>query len=50
MFLINPTPYLQLFTRLFPSFYRRRVSEIMARCETALGSWTTGILIEISKK
>jgi predicted PurR-regulated permease PerM len=47
MFLINPTPYLHLFIRLFPSFYRRRVKEIMARCETALGSWTTGVLIEM---
>jgi predicted PurR-regulated permease PerM len=47
MFLINPTPYLHLFIRLFPSFYRRRVKEIIARCETALGSWTTGVLIEM---
>jgi predicted PurR-regulated permease PerM len=47
MFLINPRPYLHLFTRLFPSFYRQRVTEIIERCETALGSWTTGILIEM---
>nr|WP_256381124.1 AI-2E family transporter [Myxosarcina sp. GI1] len=47
MFLINPKPYLQLFTRLFPSFYRQRVWEIIGRCENALGSWTTGILIEM---
>jgi predicted PurR-regulated permease PerM len=47
MFLVNPKPYLYLFMRLFPSFYRQRVSEIMARCEIALGSWTTGILIEM---
>ncbi|MGF1541849.1 MAG: AI-2E family transporter [Pleurocapsa sp.] len=47
MFLLNPAPYLQLFIRLFPSFYRQRVREIVARCETALGSWTTGVLIEM---
>ena len=47
MFLINPAPYQYLFTRFFPSFYRQRVSQIVARCETALGSWTTGILIEM---
>jgi predicted PurR-regulated permease PerM len=47
MFLINPRPYLHLFIRLFPSFYRQRVNEILARCETALGSWTTGVLIEM---
>lgn len=47
MVLINPTPYLDLFIRLFPSFYRQRVGEIMARCEIALGSWTIGILIEM---
>lgn len=47
MFLIHPTPYLQLFIRLFPSFYRQRVREIIENCETALSSWTTGILIEM---
>ena len=48
MFLINPTPYLQVFTRLFPSFYRQRVREIIASCESALGSWTTAVLIELT--
>ncbi len=47
MLLINPRPYLHLFIRLFPSFYRQRVSEIIGRCEIALGSWTIGILIEM---
>ncbi|MGF1589400.1 MAG: AI-2E family transporter [Pleurocapsa sp.] len=47
MFLSNPAPYRYLFIRLFPSFYRHRVSEIMARCETALGAWTIGVLIEM---
>lgn len=47
MFLGNPAPYQYLFIRLFPSFYRQRVREIMARCEAALGSWTRGVLIEM---
>ncbi|HEY9767231.1 MAG TPA: AI-2E family transporter [Coleofasciculaceae cyanobacterium] len=47
MLLSNPAPYKYLFVRLFPSFYRQRVSEILVRCETALSSWTTGILIEM---
>jgi len=45
MLLLNPLPYRQGFIRLFPSFYRKRVDEILARCETALGSWTIGALI-----
>jgi predicted PurR-regulated permease PerM len=47
MLLVNPQPYRQLFIRLFPSFYRQRVSEILERCEVALGSWTVGVLIEM---
>jgi predicted PurR-regulated permease PerM len=47
MLLVNPQPYRQSFIRLFPSFYRQRVSEILARCEVALGSWTVGVLIEM---
>lgn len=47
MLLVNPQPYCQLFIRFFPSFYRHRVSEILARCEVALGSWTIGVLIEM---
>ena len=47
MLLVNPQPYRQSFIRLFPSFYRQRVSEILASCEVALGSWTVGVLIEM---
>jgi len=47
MLLLNPLPYRQGFIRLFPSFYRKRVDEILARCELALGSWTIGALIEM---
>jgi predicted PurR-regulated permease PerM len=48
MLLVNPQPYKLLFIRLFPSFYRRRASEIVSQCEVALGNWTTGILIQMS--
>ncbi|MBO3460085.1 AI-2E family transporter [Aetokthonos hydrillicola Thurmond2011] len=47
MFLINPLPYRQGFIQLFPGFYRRRVDEILCRCEVALVSWITGILINM---
>ncbi|MCA1991082.1 MAG: AI-2E family transporter [Coleofasciculus sp. S288] len=47
MLLVNPQPYRQLFIQLFPSFYRQRVNEILSRCETALGSWTVGALMEM---
>ncbi|NJK47634.1 AI-2E family transporter [Candidatus Gracilibacteria bacterium] len=48
MLLVNPQPYKLLFIRLFPSFYRRRASEIISHCEVALGNWTTGVLIQMS--
>jgi len=47
MLLFNPQPYRQLFIRLFPLFYRQRVNQILYRCETALGSWTVGALMEM---
>jgi len=47
MLLANPQPYRNSFIRLFPSFYRRRVDEILSRCETALTSWAAGALIEM---
>lgn len=47
MLLVNPQPYRQLFIRLFPSFYRQRVNQILCRCETALGNWTVGALMEM---
>ncbi|MEB3279115.1 MAG: AI-2E family transporter [Lyngbya sp.] len=45
MFLTNPLAYRKLFVRLFPSFYRRRVEEILSGCETALLLWMGGIVI-----
>ncbi len=47
MLLADPQPYRKSFIRLFPSFYRKRVDEILSRCATALGSWTVGALIEM---
>ncbi|MBD0388081.1 MAG: AI-2E family transporter [Nostoc sp. C3-bin3] len=47
MLLINPQAYRNVFVRFFPSFYRRRVEEILSRCATGLESWTVGALIEM---
>lgn len=47
MLLVNPRPYRQAWIRLFPSFYRQRVDEILSRCQVGLESWTTGALIEM---
>jgi predicted PurR-regulated permease PerM len=47
MLLVNPQPYRNSLIRLFPAFYRQRVDEILVRCNTALGNWTIGALIEM---
>lgn len=46
MFLANPRAYRQASLQLFPSFYRRRADEILVRCESALGNWLSGILLD----
>ncbi|OKH24926.1 AI-2E family transporter [Hydrococcus rivularis NIES-593] len=43
MLLADPHPYRQGFIRLFPSFYRRRVDEILIHCDRALNDWLAGI-------
>ncbi len=48
MMLVNPDAYRNGFTRLFPSFYRRRVDGILKECEVSLGSWIVGALISMS--
>jgi len=48
MMLINPEPYRQGFIRLFPSFYRRRIDQILLECEVALGQWIVGALISMT--
>ena len=45
MMLIDPQAYRDVFVRLFPSFYRRRVDKILDSCEEALGNWFAGVLI-----
>ncbi len=45
LFLAEPHPYRQIFIRLFPSFYRRRVDGILSQCEVALGNWFGGVVI-----
>lgn len=41
MFLAAPQAYLEGFIRLFPSFYRRRLHQILAVCDRNLKSWLT---------
>ncbi len=48
MLLAQPQPYRKGFIRLFPSFYRRRVDEILDLCEVALRGWLVGILFNMS--
>lgn len=48
MLLANPSPYRQGFTKLFPSFYRRRIDTILSECNTALGGWLAGILFNMT--
>lgn len=47
MLLADPHPYRQGFIRLFPSFYRRRVDEILTLCDGALKGWVTGLMFNI---
>ncbi|KST69979.1 AI-2E family transporter [Mastigocoleus testarum] len=45
MFLAEPYPYRKGFIMLFPTFYRRRVSNILSLCETSLLGWIKGTLL-----
>jgi predicted PurR-regulated permease PerM len=47
MLLADPPSYRQIFIRLFPAFYRRRIDEILTQCEGALGGWLVGRLINM---
>ncbi|HEY9649442.1 MAG TPA: AI-2E family transporter [Coleofasciculaceae cyanobacterium] len=47
MLLADPAPYRRNFIRLFPSFYRHRVDEILNQCEVALRGWLVGILFNM---
>lgn len=48
MFLADPQPYRQGFIRFFPSFYRRRVDEILNKCQQALQEWLTDIAFSMA--
>ena len=48
MLLADPAPYRQGFIRLFPSFYRRRIDEILSLCDEALQGWLIGILFNMA--
>ena len=48
MMLVDPHAYRQVFIRLFPSFYRRRVDGILHECGEALGRWMGAALISMS--
>jgi predicted PurR-regulated permease PerM len=48
MMLLDPLAYRQGFVRLFPSFYRNRINQILLECEDALGRWIVGALISMS--
>lgn len=47
MLLANPSPYRKIFILCFPAFYRRRVNEILKKCEISLGGWAIGILFNM---
>lgn len=45
MLLIDPIPYRSGFILLFPAFYRRRMDEILDKCEHYLVGWIKGTLL-----
>jgi len=45
MFLSDPIAYRNLLLRLFPSHYRRRADEILAKCEWSLLCWLGGVSV-----
>ena len=48
MVLVDPAPYRRGFIRLFPSFYRHRIDEILTLCDEALQGWIVGILFNMA--
>ncbi|MGC9528965.1 MAG: AI-2E family transporter [Limnospira sp.] len=45
MLLANPRAYRRTTLRMIPAFYRRRMDEILDRCEIALGRWVVGAVL-----
>lgn len=48
MLLADPESYRKSFIRLFPSFYRRRVDQILIECDRSLQGWLLGILFNMA--
>lgn len=48
MFLANPYAYRQGFIRLFPSFYRQKIDQVLSQCDEALQGWLVGILFNMA--
>lgn len=47
MMLVNPSQYRRVFILVFPSFYRRRIDEILQECETSIVGWIRATLINM---
>jgi predicted PurR-regulated permease PerM len=45
MIAVQPTAYREVVVLLAPSFYRRRLREVLLQCGDALSSWMGGVLI-----
>ncbi|MEA5511119.1 AI-2E family transporter [Crocosphaera sp. UHCC 0190] len=48
MLLANPHAYRQGFIRLFPSFYRQKIDQVLTECDEALQGWLLGILFNMT--
>jgi predicted PurR-regulated permease PerM len=47
MILVNPRQYRRVFILAFPSFYRRRIDEILQECEESIVGWIRGTLFNM---
>jgi len=47
MLLANPSQYRRIFILIFPSFYRRRVDDILSECEVNLIGWIRGTIFDM---
>lgn len=45
MVAIQPAPYREVFVLMAPSFYRRRLRQVLVLCGDALSAWMVGVLI-----
>ena len=48
MLLADPQPYRHGFIRLFPSFYRCRIDDILVLCDQSLQGWLIGLFFNIT--